>query len=108
MDIRLAVLLVWGGFTVAVWGRVLFNRHRDWTQYHDTRARRSLMAGWALFLTAAASASSIFAAAIAPPGLNIRSLIVYLALGAFTAAGLYSADEDRTRDTHGPRLDDRQ
>lgn len=93
LDGRLIVLLVWGGGTVLAYGRVLLNRTRAYRLHRDSRARRDLASGIALFLTALCSGLSIAFVLFGPAGGGARAFAVAVALGAFFAAGIVMASE---------------
>jgi len=88
IDVRLAVLLVWGGGTVAVWGAVLARSIRSHRIHHDARSRRELLAMSALFLTALAAGLAVALALFGPDGVGLRSFSTTLALGAYLGAGI--------------------
>lgn len=75
---------------------VLRNRRRAYATHRDRRSRRELLAGAALFLTALASTLAIVFVLFGQPGSGIRALILSIALGAFTGAGIVMAEEDKS------------
>lgn len=99
-DLRLAVLFVWGGGTVAAYGSVLARRVHAYRVHHDTRSRREVLAGFGLFLTALASCLAIVAVLFGEAGTSIRGGLSAIALGAFFGAGVIMASEVRSEDGH--------
>lgn len=90
----LLLLLIWGGGTVLAYSVVLRNRRRAFVLHHDKRSRRELLAGAALFLTALSSTLAIVFVLFGQPGSGPRTLVISIALGAFTGAGIVMAQED--------------
>lgn len=95
VDLRLAVLLVWGGGTVFVYGRVLRGRYRSFSLHRDERSRRELMASFALFLTALCSCLAVGFVLFGQAGTGIRAFSTAVALGAFFAAGIVMSSESK-------------
>jgi hypothetical protein len=98
IDTRLGAYLIWGVGTVIVYSIVLWRAHRSWKRLPDRRARRDLIASFALFLTALASFLAITAVLFGTPGSGLRGFAVAMALGGFFGAGLILASptEDRS------------
>lgn len=90
-DLRVVVLALWGGGTLAVYAKALADSFGDWKEYHDRRALRDLMADVGFFLTAVASAAAITFVLFGQAGTGIRALASTVALGAFLAAGIVKA-----------------
>ena len=88
LDVRLIVLLIWGGGTVLVWGGVLRRSIQSHRIHHDARSRRELIAMSALFLVALASGVAVALALFGTAGTGIRSFATTVALGAFLGAGI--------------------
>lgn len=95
VDTRVVFLLVWGGGCLFTYGTVLARRVRSWRVHHDTRARRDLMSGFALFLTAFAAAAAITFVLFGEAGTGIRGFFTAMALGAFVANGAVMAREEQ-------------
>lgn len=100
LDLRLAVLFVWGGGTVGAYGSVLWRRMHAFQVHHDTRSRRELLAGFGLFLTALCAALAVVVVLFGEAGTGIRGWFSAIALGAFFGAGLVMASEVRSEDHH--------
>jgi len=88
VDTRWLAYMVWGVGTVIVYGAVLRKGYRSWHAHRDNRARRELIERTARFFVALASAAGILFALFGEPGNGFRALVISLALGAFTAAGV--------------------
>ena len=93
MDTRIAVLILWGGGVVFLFGVVLLRRLGAWHQYRDRAARREMLEALALFITAVASGSIVSVLTI-PEVTSVRSFLVALSLGAFVGVGIIMATED--------------
>jgi len=88
IDTRWLAYMVWGVGTVFVYAGVLRKGYRSWEAHRDPRSRRELIARTARFFVALASAAGILFALFGEPGSGFRALVISLALGAFTAAGV--------------------
>lgn len=99
LDTRVAVLLLWGGGTVLVYAIVLGQRIASWRVHRDRRARRDVMSGFALFLTALGSGAAVAFVLFGDAGQGARGVATAVALGAFTGAGLVLVSEDATDET---------
>lgn len=100
VDLRLAVLFVWGGGTVVSYGAVLARRVHAFRVHGDVRSRRELLAGFGLFLTALASALAVVVVLFGESGTGVRGWFTAIALGAFFGAGVIMASEVRSEDGH--------
>lgn len=89
----MAVLLIWGGGSVAVWGQVLRHGLRSHRLHRDARSRRELLARFALFIVALGSALAVILAMFGESGSGLRSFATAVALGMFAAAGIVMAME---------------
>src|SRR6185503_3297776 len=94
MDTRIAVLILWGGGVVFLFGVVLLRRLGAWHQYRDRAARREMLEALALFITAVAASGSIVSVLTIPEVTSVRSFLVALSLGAFVGVGIIMATED--------------
>ena len=88
IDTRWLAYMIWGVGTVIVYGLVLRKGYRSFHAHRDGRSRRELIARTARFMVAVASAAGILFALYGEPGTGFRALVISLALGAFTAAGV--------------------
>lgn len=95
LDTRLLAYLVYGIGTVIVYGAVLYQRRRAWRLYHDGRARRDLLSGIALFLTAFATMLATTLVLFGQLATDVRGLLIAMALGAFFANGLVELSVQR-------------
>ena len=93
MDGRLIVLLLWGGGTLAVYGRVLWMRRQAHEQHHDRRSRRDYLTAFGFFLVALGSAGSIGFVLFGDVASGPRSFSLALALGSFLGVGIFMATE---------------
>ena len=91
------VLALWGGGTVAVYGRVLWARRVSNLIHHDRRSRRDYLEAFGLFMVALSSALSIGLVLFAGDLSGPRSLITAMSLGAFLAVGIFMATEKTER-----------
>lgn len=98
LDLKLVVLFVWGGGTVASYGSVLVRRVRAFRIHRDIRSRRELLAGFGLFLTSLASCMAVVFVLFGEAGTGIRGWFSAIALGAYFGAGLVMASEVRSED----------
>lgn len=89
--IRLVIYGAWAFGSLAIWGRVLGLGLRSYRTWRDLRARRELLADFALFLVALSSCLSIVLLVIGQQGTGIRGFMLALALGGFTGAGIVLA-----------------
>jgi hypothetical protein len=98
IDVRLLMYLGWGGATVTTWAYVLYRRVHAWRLHHDARSQRELLIALSLFLTSLATLLSFTMVFFGSHGTDLRNLLVALALGAFTGAGIVSATEPEEPD----------
>ncbi len=96
IDTRWIAYLIWGLGTVMVYGLVLRKGWRVWRVRRDRRAQRELMERIARFLVAVASLASLTLALWGEAGTGARGLVIALALGAYTAAGVIEFREEPT------------
>jgi hypothetical protein len=94
IDTRFVAYAIWGAGTVLVYGAVFRLGLRRWRYRRDARAWRELLERTARFLVALASMASLTLALFGEAGTGARGLIVALALGAFTAAGVIELREE--------------
>lgn len=98
-DGRLLAYLLWGIGTVLVYGDVLIKRWHSFRMHGDSRSRRELMAGFALFLTALCAGGAVWAVLFGEIGSSLRGGLSAIALGAFTGAGIVMATERKDEET---------
>ncbi len=97
LDLRIVVLMLWGGGTVLVYAKALSDSYGDFREYHDRRARRDLMADVGLFLTALCSALAVAFVLFGQAGTGVRAFATTIALGAFLGAGIVKASTRGSR-----------
>lgn len=95
-DVRWLAYLVWGFGTSLVWGGVLLGAYASWRDHRDRRAKRELVSGAGLFLTALGSSAAILMVLFGEPGSALRQFVLAFALGMFTGAGLVLLTTRRT------------
>jgi len=95
MSTGMGIALVWGIAVVLLYGKSLRRRHRAWQMFPDSRSRRELLSGLALFIAAVASGLSIVVATFGIDGVALRTTFGSIAWGTFTAAGVLYAQETR-------------
>lgn len=102
-DWRILSFSIWGLGAVAVFGVHLARERRQYKLHHDSRAMRDLLTASGLFLTALASAISVWMVLFGQAGTGLRGLAVAVALGAFLGVGIVLVTTGRKRDPAEPR-----
>jgi hypothetical protein len=82
------VYVLWGIMTTLVWAGVLADAYGQWKEQRDRRARRELLSTASLFITALGSTAAILMIFFGEPGSAPRQVVLGVALGMFTGAGL--------------------
>lgn len=101
LDTRWIAYILWGVGTVVVYGVVLYRRQGLYVRFPDRRSRRDLMEAVVLFIVALASFLAITMVLWGEPGTGIRGMLVAVALGAYTGAGVIMLSDQPGKDADG-------
>lgn len=88
------IALLWGGAAIGAFGHAFLDDVAEWHRHRDSRARRQLLDGLALFVAALASGAALVTIIVSTPDVDysgLRRLLSGLAFGAFTACGIIRA-----------------
>jgi uncharacterized membrane protein len=90
--------VVWGVLTLGAWSVVTWRHFLRWREYHDQRARIAFLSVFALWVTAALFGIFLFVSALVDMydvfGPGSRGILLGMAMGAFTGAGILAVFED--------------
>lgn len=91
----------WAVVTLAGWSLALWHRVTAFRTFRDTRAMRSVLSGFALWMTAFLFSAALIVSVLVDVGtisVTLRSTVFGVGLGAFAAAGVLSGIEPRNRE----------